>query len=149
MPDPTRIGRYVVQRPVGSGAFAVVWLGRDEILDTPVAIKVLAENWLHNADVRGRFIDEAKVLRRADSDLIVRVFDIGELDDGKPYFVMSFADSGSLADRLAAGPLPVTTGLRLGVEIARAVSVLHDIGVLHRDVKPSNVRSVPTAGTSG
>jgi eukaryotic-like serine/threonine-protein kinase len=141
-----RIGRYAVERRLGSGAFALVWLGRDDVLDAPVAIKVLAENWAHRLDVRARFVEEARLLRRADSDRVVRVFDIGDLPDGRPYFVMTYADRGTLGERLdSEARLPVREALRLAGEIARGVVVLHGLGVIHRDLKPSNVLFRSTA----
>jgi hypothetical protein len=136
---PTEIGRYRVRRRLGSGAFATVWLADDDALESSVAIKVLADNWAHHPDVRARFEQEGQILRRADSDRLVRVLDIGELPDGRPYLVMTYASGGTLAERLATGPIPVTTALRIATEIARAVAVLHAVGVLHRDLKPSNV----------
>jgi serine/threonine protein kinase len=69
----------------------------------------------------------------------VRVHDFGELPDGRPYQVMTYADGGRLADRLASGPLSVRDALRTAADIARAVTDLHEAGVLHRDLKPSNV----------
>lgn len=142
---PGRIGRYTLRKRLGSGAFALVWLGHDEVLDAEVAIKVLAENWVDHLDLRTRFVEEARVLRRADSDRVVRVFDIGDLPDGRPYFVMTYADLGSLAERLAGQPLPAVQALRCGAEIARGIGVLHEIGVIHRDVKPCNVLFRSTA----
>jgi hypothetical protein len=135
---PERIGRYRVSRFLGSGGFASVWLGTDDTLDQPVAIKVLAENWANVRDVHLRFLREASLLRTADSDRVVRMYDIGELDDGRPYFVMSYADRGTLAERLTS-PLPAQQALHLAIETARAVAILHHLGIVHRDIKPSNV----------
>jgi hypothetical protein len=139
MSAPARFGRYRVERRIGSGSFATVWLAHDEVLEAPVAVKVLADNWAHRLDVRERFEEEARILRRADSDRVVRVHDIGELEDGRPYFVMTYADGGTLADRLAEGPLPVPVALRYGSDVARGLAVLHEVGVIHRDVNPANV----------
>ncbi|RZU53099.1 serine/threonine protein kinase [Krasilnikovia cinnamomea] len=136
---PARIGRYLVVRRLGSGAFATVWLAEDEALESPVAIKVLADNWAHHPDVRARFEQEAQVLRRADSERLVRIHDIGELPDGRPYQVMTYAAGGSLAERLTGRPMPLRTALRTTAAIARATMDLHEAGVLHRDLKPSNV----------
>ncbi|WP_210408144.1 protein kinase [Allokutzneria sp. NRRL B-24872] len=124
---------------LGTGAFASVWRAEDDTLDAPVAIKVLADNWARHLDVRERFIAEAKLLRLADSDRILRVLDIGELPDGRPYFVTVLADGGSLEDRLAKGPLPEDEALEVLVEVAEAVCVLHELDIVHRDLKPSNV----------
>jgi serine/threonine protein kinase len=138
MSDPVLFGRYRVDRRIGSGAFATVWLAHDDLLDSPVAVKVLAENWTDRLDIRNRFSEEARILRRADSDHVVRVHDIGELPDGRPYFVMTYADAGTLADRLR-GPLPESEVIRLALGVADGLAVLHRLGVVHRDVKPSNV----------
>ncbi|MGI5353394.1 serine/threonine-protein kinase [Streptomyces sp. CA-250714] len=139
MPSPDLIGRYRVERRLGSGAFAVVWLAHDDRLEAPVAVKVMADNWAHRMDIRERFLAEARLLRRASSGGVVQVFDVGELDDERPYFVMEHADRGTVADRMTAGPLPVPEALRLTSEAAHGVEALHESGVVHRDIKPSNV----------
>jgi eukaryotic-like serine/threonine-protein kinase len=143
---PGKIGRYRVVRRIGSGAFATVWLGADDALDAFVAIKVLADNWSYHADLRERFEQEARIMRRTDSSLLVRVLDVGELPDGRPYLVMPYVAGGTLADRLASGPMPVREALLVAADIARAVTVLHEAGVLHRDLKPSNVLFQPAEG---
>ncbi|MDG4832932.1 serine/threonine-protein kinase [Solwaraspora sp. WMMD1047] len=146
MSVPERIGRYRVRRRLGSGAFATVWLADDEALQTSVAVKVLADNWTHQLDVRTRFTEEARILRRAESDRLVRVLDVGELADGRPYLVMTYATGGTLAERLGTGPLSVAHALRTAAELARGVAVLHDLGIIHRDLKPSNVLFAGTGG---
>ncbi|WP_370950334.1 serine/threonine-protein kinase [Amycolatopsis sp. cg5] len=123
---------------MGAGGFASVWLARDDELGSPVAIKVLADNWASRLDVRERFLAEARLLRQADSERVLRVLDIGELPDGRPYFVTSFADGGSLEDRLD-GPMPAEEALPILVDVAESVCVLHAMDVVHRDLKPSNV----------
>jgi serine/threonine protein kinase len=139
MSVPDLIGRYRLGPRLGSGGFAVVWLAHDESLDTEIAIKVMSEHWADRLDLRERFLTEARMLRKAASNRIVQVFDIGELPDGRPYFVMDFADRGTLADRAKAGPLPLVEALRLSAEVARGAAELHRVGIVHRDLKPSNV----------
>ncbi|WP_293992289.1 protein kinase [Streptomyces sp.] len=117
----------------------MVWLAHDDLLEAPVAVKVMAEKWVHRSDLRERFLDEARLLRQAASDRVVQVYDIGELSDGRPYFVMTYADGGTLADRLASGPLTVDQALRFAVQAARGVADLHAAGIVHRDIKPSNI----------
>lgn len=149
---PSHIGRYAVRRRIGSGGFATVWLGYDEHLDAPVAIKVLADNWSEQHEVRTRFVEEGRYLRRVESPHVVPVYDAGSLDDGRPYLVMAYADQGTLADRLEQGPIPVPQALEVVVQVGRGLQALHDRGILHRDVKPANVlfRTVdPQAGTDG
>ena len=139
MPPPQRIGRYRVERILGTGAFGVVWLAYDDRLDAPVAIKVMAENWAYRMDVRERFLTEARLLRKTNSSRVVQVYDIGEPSEDRPYFVMEYAEHGSVAERLANGPLPLPEALRLTAEAARGVCALHETGVVHRDLKPSNL----------
>lgn len=143
--EPERIGRYVVAGEAGRGGFASVLRAHDEVLQSMVAIKVLAANWAPDPAMRDRFVAEARMLRRADSDRVVRVHDIGELPDGRPYFVMTFADRGTLAQRLGTTPIPWRSTVPVAAEIVRALCVLHAAGILHRDIKPSNVlfRSAP------
>jgi len=141
--SPERLGRYVVIRLLGAGGFATVWLAFDEYLDMQVAIKVLADNWARNLDVRHRFLDEARIQRRAEDDRIVRVHEVGELQDGRPYFVMDFADRGSLDERIrtrqASGGFSLVEVAAYAREIAECLTVAERLGVVHRDLKPNNV----------
>lgn len=137
---PSAVGRYRIDRVLGQGAFASVWLGLDDDLNDEVAIKVLSGALLDDLDVRNRFLEEARILRRADSERLVRVHEFGELPDGRPYFVMSYADRGSLAERMTPNrPLPVSRALALIEDIAQGVEVINQLGVIHRDLKPSNI----------
>ena len=81
-----------------------MYLVRDPVLDSEVAAKVLAENWADSTELRDRFIREAQLLRRIDSQRVATVHDIGELPSGQPYFVMSLANRGTLDGRLATAP---------------------------------------------
>lgn len=131
------LGRYRLLSRLGSGGFSTVWLGFDDDLDIHVAIKVLADNWVGHGDTSQRFLEEARLLRRVADKRVVRVHDIG-WESGRPYFVMDYVSGGTLAD-LSGLPLPAGEALALTSEIARAIQVLHDHEVIHRDVKPSNI----------
>ena len=136
---PDRLGRYAVRRRIGAGGFATVWLAYDEHLDSPVAVKVLADNWTEDHHVRTRFVEEGRYLRRVESPHVVTVYDAGELDDGRPYLVMTYADQGTLADRLETGGLEVAEASEVIRQVAAGLQALHDRDILHRDVKPANV----------
>jgi eukaryotic-like serine/threonine-protein kinase len=138
------IGRYRLVRRIGAGSFATVWLGNDDDLDVPVAVKVLADNWASNDDARNRFLAEARIMRRIHDRRLVQVYDIGTLDDGRPYFVMDYVDGGSLNDLRKQGIDPVRA-LRLCAEACRALDVLHAHGIIHRDVTPGNLLLSRTA----
>ena len=136
---PARLGRYAVRRRIGSGGFATVWLAYDEQLDSPVAIKVLAENWTEDRHVRQRFLEEGRYLRKVESPHVVSVYDAGSLEDDRPYLVMSYADQGTLADRLEADGLTVAQATEVIRQVGEGLAALHQRGVLHRDIKPANV----------
>lgn len=128
-----------MRRRIGSGAFATVWLAYDEHLDSPVAIKVLADNWVDDHHIRQRFLEEGRFLRKVESPHVVSVYDAGELEDERPYLVMAYADQGTLADLVEVAPLPRSRAMAVITQVGRGLSALHDRGVLHRDVKPANV----------
>ena len=136
-----------MRRRIGSGAFATVWLAYDEHLDSPVAIKVLADNWTGDLHIRQRFVEEGRFLRKVESPHVVTVYDAGELPDERPYLVMAYADQGTLADRLELCGLEPSQALTVLTQVGRGLTALHDRGVLHRDVKPANVlfRTVESA----
>jgi eukaryotic-like serine/threonine-protein kinase len=146
---PARLGRYAVRRRIGSGGFATVWLAYDEQLDSPVAVKVLADNWTEDHQVRQRFLEEGRYLRKVESPHVVSVYDAGELDDGRPYLVMSYADQGTLADRLEVEGLTPVQAVEVVRQVGAGLQALHDRGILHRDVKPANVLFRTVEGHDG
>jgi hypothetical protein len=147
-----KIGRYDIERVLGSGSFATVWLGHDDELGVDVAIKVLADNWVHDEDVRQRFLDEARILWRAQSPHIVRIHHIDVLEDGRPYMVMALADQGSLEDRMrkkaqTRRQFTVDEAVDLSIAIASGLQAAHALDIVHRDLKPSAVLFQTIQGT--
>jgi serine/threonine protein kinase len=124
---------------LGVGGFASVWLYRDDELQSDVAVKALADNWAQRLDIRDRFLQEARILRRADSDFVVRVYDVGEVE-GTPYFVMTYADRGTVANLLEReGSIGLDRALSVVTQAGAGLSVLHGQGSIHRDIKPANL----------
>lgn len=117
----------------------MVYRARQESLGRDVAIKMLTMPDVDSEAV-GRFAREAELLARLTSHpSVVTILDSGITRSGRPYLVMPFFEGGSLADRLAVGPLPVPDVLHTGVRIAGALAAAHQEGILHRDVKPQNI----------
>jgi S1-C subfamily serine protease len=148
--QPDAINAFTFERRLGSGSFATVWLAHDRDLDAKVAIKVLAENWSAHEEVRRRFLQEARFLWRLNHERVVGVHATGTTSDGRPYFVMDYADRGSLEDKIRqrrrdGAPFSVAEAIALGRELAECLAVIHDVDIIHRDIKPSNIlfRSTP------
>src|SRR5215471_19170459 len=97
---PAYVGRYEVRREIARGGFAVVVQAWDEELQSLVALKILHQELAHDEEVQLRFLEEARLLRRIPSSNVVTVHDVGRLNDGRPYFIMDYADRGTLAPRL-------------------------------------------------
>ena len=140
---PSYVGRYEVRDEIASGGFGVVVRAWDEELESLVALKILHANLTEDRDLRLRFLEEARLLRRIRSPHVVTVHDVGRLNDGRPYFVMDFADRGTLEARLKGrvpeAPPDPRQVLTLTDAIADGLSALHEAGVVHRDIKPANI----------
>lgn len=132
----THVGRFVLEQKVGEGGMGVVYRGRDPSTSRRVAVKLL-----EHADPRARtrFVHEAEVLRALRHERIVRYLDHGTTAEGFDYLVMEWLEGHDLAHRLRRGPLSIGDTVRAGYEAAMGLSAAHAGGVLHRDVKPSNL----------
>ncbi len=150
-------GRYRLQGPVGRGAMGIVWRGRDELLHRDVAVKQVQITAL-TVPSRGatprtpqpgpgdeaelayqRTLREARAAARLSHPAVVTVFDVVE-EEGSPWIIMEFIDGRSLEQVIAEdGPLPPLHAAELGTRLLDALDTAHAAGVLHRDVKPSNV----------
>jgi serine/threonine protein kinase len=136
-------GRYRLQAPIGRGAMGVVWRARDQLLDREVAVKEvhIAETLTdqERAHAYQRTLREAKTAARLNHPAVVTVYDVAE-DEGRPWIVMQLVHAQSLDQVLAAsGPLSPRRAAEMGRQLLSALSVAHAAGVMHRDVKPSNV----------
>ena len=135
-------GRFVLVRELGPGGMARVFLGRDEVLDRPVAVKVVEPD-PEDPEIGLRFRREGRAAARLSHPNIVRVYDAGEDElDGKrvSYIVMEYVPCGDFKDMMERnGPLPEAMLSRVGTDVAAGLSHAHERGIVHRDVKPRNV----------
>ena len=132
------LGHYRITEQIGMGGMATVYKAYDPDTDRYVAIKVLPEHFSGDPKFRQRFEREAKAIAKLEHIHILPLFAYGE-DDGVAYMVMRYLKAGSLTERIQAGALSLTEASRLLNQIASALDYAHANGVLHRDVKPSNI----------
>src|SRR5262245_41835253 len=133
--------RYMVERVLGRGGMAVVYLARDRKHDRPVAVKLLRPEVLIGAGAQ-RFLREIQILARLQHPHILALLDSGTSEEPspRPFYVMPYVEGETLRQRLLReGPLSLAEALRLVREIGEALHYAHGQGLIHRDVKPENV----------
>jgi serine/threonine protein kinase len=130
--------RYRLERRIAAGGMATVWLARDTELDRDVAVKILSDVLAEDPTYTERFRREARVASRLSNPNLVRMFDYSGRTE-RPYIVMEHIAGGTLADRIGAGALTEVDPERIAAELLNALAAIHEAGVVHRDVKPSNV----------
>jgi serine/threonine protein kinase/Tol biopolymer transport system component len=140
---PEQIGPYPIERELGRGGMGIVYLGRDTKLDRPVAIKVLPDLVTDDADRLARFEREARLLASLNHPNIAGIYGIEE-SEGNRFLALEFVDGPTLAERLDRGALPVDESINVAFQIACALEAAHENGVIHRDLKPGNVKLAPT-----
>ncbi|MFE2439355.1 serine/threonine-protein kinase [Streptomyces sp. NPDC059409] len=136
-------GRYRLHERLGSGGMGIVWRATDQLLAREVAVKALPlDETLSAAEARRRrerTLREARAVAQLRHPHVIVVHDVVE-DDERAYMVMELVDGGSLADRvLGRGPVDAAEAARIGIALLDALDTAHAAGILHRDVKPSNV----------
>ena len=139
-----RIGPYEILGRLGSGGMGLVFSAWDARLQRDVAIKLLREEYA-TPGMRSRFLQEARAASRLNHANICTIFDIGERE-GDPYLVMELLKGETIRARVTRGPMPVEDVLRVATEIADALIVAHERGIIHRDIKPANIILVEKTG---
>ncbi len=134
-----RIGRYDIERLIGAGGMGVVFKAFDSELNRPVAVKVLAPHLAGSGAARSRFAREARAAAAVVDEHVVAIHNV-EADGEWPFLVMQYVAGESLQTRLdRCGPLEICEILRIGMQTARGLAAAHSQGLIHRDVKPSNI----------
>lgn len=136
------LGRYRLTGKIGAGGMGEVYHAQDLQLGREVAVKVLPPGSLQDENARSRFRREAELLCKLNHPNIATVYDF-ERQDGSDFLVMEYIRGATLSDRLCAGPLPEKDVLRLGLQLADGIAAAHEHGVIHRDLKPGNLRVTP------
>lgn len=132
------LGPYRIIEQLGMGGMATVYKAYQPSMDRYVAIKVLPRHFAQDPTFTGRFEQEAKTIAKLEHARILPVYDYGE-EDGITYIVMRLLDAGTLSELIAQGPVPLEETARIIGQIAEGLDYAHSKGVLHRDVKPSNI----------
>ena len=135
----TPIGPYRVVRRLGRGGMGDVFLAEDPRLERRVALKLLPPWLAADGLARRRFAAEARAASSLDHPNITTIYEIDETPGGRVYIAMAYYEGETLAERIARGPLPVDEVVDLASQIASGLAAAHESGVVHRDVKPSNV----------
>ena len=139
---PSRIGHYAITHKLGQGGMGVVYAARDERLHRPVALKMISSR-SYDDTTRQRFWREARTAASVNHPNICQIYDIGD-DEGDDLFIaMELLEGEPLDRRLQRGPMSVSQGVPVALDILAALGAVHARGVVHRDLKPSNVFLTP------
>ena len=138
-----KIGHFDIREMIGRGGMGVVYLAHDTRLDRSVAIKSIPVELQAGSASQARFQREARLLASLNHPNIAVIHEIIEQQEGTSYLVLEYVPGQTLAERIAREPLKLDQALTIGHQVAEAVSAAHDRGVIHRDLKPGNIKITP------
>ncbi|MHC4686313.1 MAG: protein kinase domain-containing protein, partial [Planctomycetota bacterium] len=138
-----QIGPFRIERELGRGGVGVVYLAHDTKLDRPVAIKSLPAEVMANPKARSRFSREARVLASLNHPNIATIYDEFQESEDVAYLILEYVPGQTLAERIAKKPLRLEEALSIALQIADAVAAAHEHDVIHRDLKPGNIKITP------
>src|SRR5438128_9275960 len=134
-----RLGKFELQAELGAGSFGYVFRARDTETDRTVAVKIQRAGSLASSEEAGRFLREARSVAQLKHEGIVSLYEIGQTDEGVCYLVTEFIEGQTLEDRMRSGRFEPRCAAELLAKVAEALQYAHAHGVIHRDVKPSNI----------
>jgi serine/threonine-protein kinase len=141
-------GRYQLEQRIGVGGMSEVWRGHDQVLDRPVAVKLLGPTLAADPQSHERARVEARSAAQLTHPNVANVYDFGVSPflrgSPAPYIVMELVEGSTLADHLAAGPIDWRIAVRVCAEVSAALTAAHGHGVIHRDIKPANIMLTPS-----
>lgn len=130
---------FKIEKEIGRGGMAIVYLAADSRLDRHVALKVLPPNLIHDEQLCRRFQKEARLAASMTHPNIVPIYSVGESSLKQPYIAMAFMQGGTLTGRIKSGPLPVKQAVSIVSGVLGGLGYAHEKGVIHRDIKPDNI----------
>jgi serine/threonine-protein kinase len=142
----TTVSHYRVTGLLGRGGMGEVYRAQDTRLDRPVALKFLGVELSGSGSARARFLREAKIAASIDHPRVCAVYDVGEAGDGRTFLAMAFCEGVTLRQHLAQGSPPLREAVRIARETAEGLAAAHAKGVVHRDLKPTNLMIAPDGG---
>src|SRR6266508_4539198 len=142
LPVGTKLGRYEIRSKIGEGGMGEVYRASDLKLNRDVAIKVLPETFLNDAERLARFHREAQVLASLNHTNIATIYGVEE-ENGLRALVMELVEGPTLAERITPGPIPLDDALAIARQVSEALEAAHERGIIHRDLKPANVKVTP------
>jgi len=132
------ISHYKIVSEIGRGGMGIVYKAEDTKLNRTVALKVLPLRALEGEEEMSRFGREAQAAAALNHPHIATVYEIDE-EDGQPFIVMEYVDGPSLKDKIEEGPLKLDDAIKFAIQIAEGLDTAHEVGIVHRDVKPANI----------
>ncbi len=139
-------GRYQIESVLGEGGMGIVYKSVHTTLGKSLAIKVLRPEVSKNEEILARFKQEAQSASAIGNQHIIDISDFGVLPDGSTYFVMEFLSGMNLTDALQGGRFPTERTIKIAKQLCSALGAAHEIGVIHRDMKPDNVQLIGRGG---
>lgn len=139
-----QLGRYRIDAELGRGAMGIVYQAHDPVLDRTVALKTIAlgDDAEEREEYHSRFFQEAKAAARLNHPALITIYDFGEEND-LAYMAMELLNGTELAVRMAQGPIPIQEAVSIAEQVAEGLAFAHDGGVIHRDIKPTNITLLP------